>query len=95
MFLNDRKDIPLLFKNRIVATIDLVMYKCLERFWRTDMKDIILRELKKIEEQENVKIVIAIESGSRAWGFASPDSDYDVRFIYVRKEEDYLCRRNR
>ncbi len=52
------------------------------------MKDIILRELKKIEEQENVKIIMAIESGSRAWGFASPDSDYDVRFIYVRKEED-------
>lgn len=54
------------------------------------MKDIILRELKKIEERENVKIIMAIESGSRAWGFASPDSDYDVRFIYVRKEEDYL-----
>ena len=54
------------------------------------MKDIILRELKKIEEQENIKIIMAIESGSRAWGFASPDSDYDVRFIYVRKEEDYL-----
>ena len=54
------------------------------------MKDIILRELKKIEEWENVKIIMAIESGSRAWGFASPDSDYDVRFIYVRKEEDYL-----
>lgn len=42
------------------------------------MKDIILRELKKIEAQENVKIIMAIESGSRAWGFASPDSDYDV-----------------
>lgn len=42
------------------------------------MKDIIQRELKKIEEQENVKIIMAIESGSRAWGFASPDSDYDV-----------------
>ena len=54
------------------------------------MKDIILRELKKIEERENVKIIMAIESGSRAWGFASPDSDYDVHFIYVRKEEDYL-----
>lgn len=54
------------------------------------MRDIILEELRKIEETEHVKIIMAIESGSRAWGFASPDSDYDVRFIYVRKKEDYL-----
>lgn len=54
------------------------------------MKDRILDELRKIEETENVKIIMAIESGSRAWGFASPDSDYDVRFIYVRNKEDYL-----
>lgn len=54
------------------------------------MRDRILKELQKIEEKENVKIIMAIESGSRAWGFASPDSDYDVRFIYVRKSEDYL-----
>ena len=54
------------------------------------MRERILEELKKIEEKENVKIILAIESGSRAWGFASPDSDYDVRFIYVRKPEDYL-----
>ena len=44
----------------------------------------------KIEEVEKVKIIMAVESGSRAWGIASPDSDYDVRFIYVRKPEDYL-----
>lgn len=54
------------------------------------MKDIILEELHKIEQVHNVKIIMAIESGSRAWGFASPDSDYDVRFIYVRNKEDYL-----
>lgn len=50
----------------------------------------ILEELRKIEAAEGVKIIMAIESGSRVWGFASPDSDYDVRFIYVRKQEDYL-----
>ena len=37
-----------------------------------------------------MKIIYCVESGSRAWGFASPDSDYDVRFIYVRNKEDYL-----
>ncbi len=39
----------------------------------------IQKELRKIEEKEGVRILFAVESGSRAWGFASPDSDYDVR----------------
>ena len=55
-----------------------------------DINMVINDKLKEIEEKENVKILHAVESGSRAWGFASPDSDYDVRFIYVRKKEDYL-----
>ncbi len=50
----------------------------------------IHRKLDEIEQAEDVKILLAVESGSRAWGFASPDSDYDVRFIYQRKREDYL-----
>lgn len=50
----------------------------------------IEQELIKIEEKEQVRILLAVESGSRAWGFASPDSDYDVRFIYMRRPEDYL-----
>ena len=50
----------------------------------------IKEKLKEIEERENVKILHCVESGSRAWGFASPDSDYDVRFIYVRPREYYL-----
>lgn len=54
------------------------------------MKDVICKELRKIEKNQNVKILLAVESGSRAWGFVSPDSDYDVRFIYVQREEDYL-----
>ena len=55
-----------------------------------EMRDIIESELKEIEEKEGVKILFAVESGSRAWGFASPDSDYDVRFIYVRPAAYYL-----
>lgn len=54
------------------------------------MRNTILLKLKEIEERENIKILHCVESGSRAWGFASPDSDYDVRFIYVRPEEFYL-----
>ena len=50
----------------------------------------IKEKLSQIEECENVRIIYACESGSRAWGFASPDSDYDVRFIYVRPKEFYL-----
>ncbi len=54
------------------------------------MIDTIKAKLKEIEERENIKILHCVESGSRAWGFASPDSDYDVRFIYVRQKEFYL-----
>lgn len=54
------------------------------------LKDIILKSLLKIEEDFNVKILYAVESGSRAWEFPSKDSDYDVRFIYVHKKNDYL-----
>ena len=42
----------------------------------------ILERLAAIEQTEAVRILYACESGSRAWGFASPDSDYDVRFIF-------------
>jgi predicted nucleotidyltransferase len=54
------------------------------------MEKIIKKKLEEIEKAENVKIILAVESGSRAWGFESKDSDYDVRFIYIRKTEDYL-----
>ena len=54
------------------------------------MRKKIQTQLRRIEEEESIKILLAVESGSRAWGFASPDSDYDVRFIYIRRMEDYL-----
>lgn len=46
--------------------------------------------LARIESERNVRILYACESGSRAWGFASRDSDYDVRFIYVHHRDWYL-----
>lgn len=54
------------------------------------MHELIVEKLKEIEQQENIRILHAVESGSRAWGFPSPDSDYDVRFLYVRPMEHYL-----
>jgi len=50
----------------------------------------IQRRLTATEIEYDVKVIYACESGSRAWGFASPDSDYDVRFIYVHKPEWYM-----
>ena len=50
----------------------------------------ILERLAMIEQTHEVSILYACESGSRAWGFASPDSDYDVGFIYVRPRDEYL-----
>ncbi|AQR75901.1 nucleotidyltransferase domain-containing protein [Sphingomonas sp. LM7] len=46
--------------------------------------------LERIEVEHGVRLLLAIESGSRAWGFPSPDSDYDVRFLYVRPRNWYL-----
>lgn len=46
--------------------------------------------LKQVEADEGIRILYACESGSRAWGFWSQDSDYDVRFIYVRPRDWYL-----
>ena len=54
------------------------------------MAERIRAELSVIEREHGVRIVLAVESGSRAWGFPSQDSDYDVRFIYLRPVADYL-----
>jgi predicted nucleotidyltransferase len=54
------------------------------------MKHEILAALAEVERQHAVRVLLAVESGSRAWGFASQDSDYDVRFIYVHPKDWYL-----
>ena len=58
-------------------------------------EDLIQEKLDELERTEGVRVLYAVESGSRAWGFPSPDSDYDVRFVYVRKLQDYLTLRPR
>lgn len=54
------------------------------------IRERVLNELQAIEQGHNVRVLFACESGSRGWGFASPDSDYDVRFLYVHPLEWYL-----
>jgi predicted nucleotidyltransferase len=54
------------------------------------MENKILNKLSEIEREKNIDILFAVESGSRAWGFESPDSDYDIRFVYKHKKDWYL-----
>jgi len=56
----------------------------------TQHRERIVAALEKIQEEEQINILYACESGSRAWGFASQDSDYDVRFVYVHEKDWYL-----
>ena len=51
----------------------------------------IQTKLHQIATSEPLHLLLAVESGSRAWGFPSPDSDYDVRAVYIRQPESYLC----
>ena len=55
-----------------------------------DVRREIENRLAAVEAAEDVRVLMAVESGSRAWGFPSPDSDYDIRFIYVRPRDWYL-----
>jgi uncharacterized protein len=54
------------------------------------VRERVLEELQRIEREQQVRVLLAVESGSRAWGFASPDSDYDVRFIYTHERDWYI-----
>lgn len=62
----------------------------LSRQFRLVMHEKIRQRLLEIEADEEVKVLYACESGSRAWGFPSADSDYDVRFMYLHPPEWYL-----
>jgi uncharacterized protein len=55
-----------------------------------EMRTTTVQCLREIETRHDVKVIFACESGSRGWGFASPDSDYDVRFVYVNRLDWYL-----
>lgn len=55
-----------------------------------EMNILVPEKLKELEKQYNITVLWAVESGSRAWGFASADSDFNVRFIYKRKAAEYL-----
>lgn len=59
------------------------------------MKEEIIRKLREIEKNNNVKIIYAVESGSRMWNFASKNSDYDIRFLYISSPKYYLSIENK
>ena len=68
------------------------LYQLLEDLQREEALElnVIPAHLRDIEQDHNVKVLLAVESGSRAWGFESKNSDWDVRFIYVNKPEWYF-----
>ncbi|MBQ4402594.1 MAG: nucleotidyltransferase domain-containing protein, partial [Synergistaceae bacterium] len=57
---------------------------------QNEMNILVPEKLAEIENEHNVTVLYAAESGSRAWGFASSDSDFDVRFIYKHPQSEYL-----
>jgi predicted nucleotidyltransferase len=69
---------------------DATMLRAIPSFMNTESVARIDVRLEEVRREHVVAIPLAIESGSRAWGFPSPDSDYDCRFIFVRGQDDYL-----
>jgi len=66
------------------------MNEAVESHVAPEMRAAITERLADVETRHAVRVLYAVESGSRAWGFPSPDSDYDVRFIYVHPRDWYL-----
>ncbi|MBI2145853.1 nucleotidyltransferase domain-containing protein [Candidatus Woesearchaeota archaeon] len=58
------------------------------------MKNKIVSLCKTLEKKEHIKILFAVESGSRLWRMSSKDSDYDVRFVFVQPLENYISIQN-
>jgi predicted nucleotidyltransferase len=59
------------------------------------MENQIHESLARIEATEIVRVLYAVESGSRGWGVESATSDWDVRFIYLRPPQWYLSIQHR
>jgi len=55
-----------------------------------EMEQKISQYLERVEQEHQVNILLACETGSRAWGFPSPDSDFDIRIIYIHSKDWYL-----
>ena len=77
---------------RVRRTLDVGDFSLLHQLTSesSEIGATILARLAAIERAESVRVLYACGSGSRAWGFASPDSDHDVRFLYVRPRDWYL-----
>lgn len=67
-----------------------VWYGGVSQHYPTTMQERIVKGLGEIEKEHGLRVLFAVESGSRAWGFASPNSDWDVRFVYCRDTNHYL-----
>lgn len=89
---------PKIWDERIMPYLDQINIYTAEEIWEScpsyKIKDMegfrIPAYLHEVEKEHNVKILLAVESGSRAWGFESKDSDWDVRFIYVHRPNWYF-----
>lgn len=75
----------------IIIIGNIIKFKsCKEMPSNIIMHNQILKKLPQIEQTHQIKLLYVAESGSRAWGFASTDSDYDVRGIFIRPRNAYL-----